>query len=88
LDAAKAIALGADAVGIALPLLKDAYIGHEAVITRLEKFKEELRVAMFLVGASSLEELRNSDIIIKGSTREWLTERGFDTKKYARRSLQ
>jgi isopentenyl-diphosphate delta-isomerase len=88
LDAAKAIALGADAVGIALPLLKDAYIGHEAVITRLEKFKEELRVAMFLVGASSLEELRNSDIIIKGSTREWLTERGFNTKKYARRSLQ
>lgn len=88
LDAAKAIALGADAVGIALPLLKDAYVGHEAVITRLEKFKEELRVAMFLVGASSLEELRNSDIIIKGSTREWLTERGFNTKKYARRSLQ
>ena len=88
LDAAKAIALGADVVGIALPLLKDAYIGHEAVITRLEKFKEELRVAMFLVGASNLEELRNSDIIIKGSTREWLHERGFDTKKYARRSLQ
>ena len=88
LDAAKAIAIGADAVGIALPLLKDAYVGHEAVITRLEKFKEELRVAMFLVGASNLEELRNSEIIIKGSTREWLHERGFDTKKYARRSLQ
>ncbi|KAF5086782.1 type 2 isopentenyl-diphosphate Delta-isomerase [Methanobacterium aggregans] len=88
LDAAKAIALGADAVGLALPLLKDAYSGHEAVITRLEKFVEELKVAMFLVGASSLEELRNSDIIIKGSTKEWLQERGFNTKKYARRSVQ
>jgi isopentenyl-diphosphate delta-isomerase len=83
LDAAKALALGADAVGIALPLLKEAYIGYKAVIN---KFNEELRVAMFLVGASNIAELRRSDLIIKGKTKEWLTERGFQTKKYARRS--
>ena len=86
LDAAKALALGANAVGIALPLLKDAYTGHQAVIDKLNKFNEELRVAMFLVGASNIAELRKSDLIIKGDTKEWLNERGFETKKYARRS--
>jgi isopentenyl-diphosphate delta-isomerase len=86
LDAAKAIALGADAVGIALPLLKEAYKGSQAVINQINKFNKELRVAMFLVGASNIAELRKSDLIIRGDTREWLTERGFETKKYARRS--
>jgi isopentenyl-diphosphate delta-isomerase len=85
LDTAKAIALGADAVGIALPLLKQAYIGHHAVINKLNKFNEELRVAMFLVGASNIAELKKSSLIIKGDTKEWLNERGFETKKYARR---
>jgi isopentenyl-diphosphate delta-isomerase len=41
---------------------------------------------MFLVGASNLEELKSSKLIIRGQTREWLQERGFDTQKYARRS--
>ena len=41
---------------------------------------------MFLVGASNIAELRKSDLIIKGDTREWLNERGFETNKYARRS--
>jgi len=86
LDAAKAIALGADAVGIALPLLKEAYKGSKAVINQVNKFNKELRVAMFLVGASNIAELRKSDLVIRGDTREWLTERGFETKKYARRS--
>jgi isopentenyl-diphosphate delta-isomerase len=86
LDAAKAIALGADAVGIALPLLKEAYTGHQAVINKVNKFNEELRVAMFLVGAKNIAELKKSSLIIKGDTKEWLNERGFETKKYARRS--
>lgn len=88
LDAAKAIALGADAVGIALPLLKDAYSGHEEVVNRINKFNEELRVAMFLVGASNIAELKKSNLIIKGETREWLNERGFQTSIYARRSIE
>jgi len=88
LDAAKALALGASAVGIALPLLKEAYNGHQAVINKINKFNEELRVAMFLVGASNIAELRKSDLIIKGDTKEWLNERGFETKRYARRSIE
>lgn len=88
LDAAKAIALGASAVGVALPLLKEAYAGHEAVIKKVNQFNMELRVAMFLVGASNIAELKKSDLIIKGDTKEWLTERGFQTKIYARRSTE
>jgi isopentenyl-diphosphate delta-isomerase len=86
LDAAKAIALGADAVGIALPFLKAACKGYKAVIAKLEEFQEALKVAMFLVGASDLKQLRNTDLVITKETREWLNQRSFNTKKYARRS--
>jgi isopentenyl-diphosphate delta-isomerase len=41
---------------------------------------------MFLVGARNLEELRKKDLIITGKTREWLEERSYNTKIYARRS--
>jgi len=86
LDAAKALALGANAIGIALPLLKEAYQGHEAVVLKLKKFMEELKVAMFLVGASDISQLQNSDLVIQGKTREWLSQRGIETEKFARRS--
>ena len=85
LDAAKAIALGADAVGIALPILKKAYLGNESIIEYVNKFNNSLKIAMFLVGASNLEELKNSNLIISGKTKEWLQERGFNTKKYTGR---
>ncbi len=85
LDAAKAIALGADAVGMALPALKGAYEGQEALNLMVDRFNDSLRIAMFLVGASSIEELKKSNLIIKGETKEWLEARGFDTKAYARR---
>ncbi|HEX3012940.1 MAG TPA: type 2 isopentenyl-diphosphate Delta-isomerase [Methanobacterium sp.] len=85
LDAAKALALGAECVGMALPLLKEAYTGYESVVKKVEEFKESLKVAMFLVGASNIKELRNCDLVIRGKTREWLEDRGIDTKKYARR---
>jgi isopentenyl-diphosphate delta-isomerase len=86
IDAVKALALGAEAVGMALPILKSAYKGQEYLEKFLEQFLEELRVTMFLVGASNLEELRKKDLIITGKTREWLEERSYNTKIYARRS--
>ncbi|MDR0911849.1 MAG: type 2 isopentenyl-diphosphate Delta-isomerase [Methanobrevibacter sp.] len=85
LDAAKAIALGADAVGIALPMMKNAFRGHEEVIDYINKFNKSLEIAMFLVGASNLDELKNADLVIKGETKEWLNERGFNTNIYLRR---
>lgn len=86
LEAVKALALGAGAVGMALPVLKASYLGEEALMEFFQKFLDQIRVAMFLVGASNLKELQKTDLVIQGKTREWLTERGYDTKIYARRS--
>lgn len=60
LDIAKAIALGAIGVGLALPMLKAASQSVDAVIERLTVLIEELRTVMFCIGASSLQELRDS----------------------------
>ena len=40
---------------------------------------------MFLVGADNLEDLKNSSLVIKGETKNWLEARGIDVKQYARR---
>ena len=38
-----------------------------------------------LLGANNIEELKQSKLVIRGKTREWLTERGINTKNYSRR---
>ncbi|MDO5826050.1 MAG: type 2 isopentenyl-diphosphate Delta-isomerase [Methanosphaera sp. rholeuAM130] len=85
LEAAKAISLGATGVGMALPFLKHAYCGHEYVEEKINQFTNELKTAMFLVGAENIKQLQESRLVITGKTREILTELGIDTKKYARR---
>ena len=84
LEAAKAIALGADSVGMALPYLKKS-ISHEELTQFINKFNDSLRIAMFLVGANNIEELKQSKLVVRGKTREWLNERGINTKNYSRR---
>ena len=84
LEAAKAIALGADAVGMALPFLKNSS-SQEHLNKFIQRFNDSLRIAMFLVGANDIEELKQSRLVIRGKTREWLNERGINTKNYSRR---
>jgi len=88
LEAAKAIALGADAVGIARPFLLRAVEGLEAVRSYIRELIRELRTVMFLVGARDLEELRRVPLIIQGRTAEWLRLRGFNPEEYARRGMR
>lgn len=76
LDAAKALALGATAVGIARPLLQAAVEGDDALADWLSYFIEELRVAMFLTGSSRSEQLRNARRVITGDTADWLRQLG------------
>ena len=85
LDAVKSLALGADAIGIALPVLKALELGEKTLDHFFEQFLQEMKVAMFLVGAKPGRS-RKADLVITGKTREWLTERGYNTKNYARRS--
>ena len=61
LDAAKTIALGADIVGFGRSILKEATQSSEDVIRVMETKELELRLAMFGVGASTLDELQVSD---------------------------
>lgn len=56
-DAAKAIALGASVVAVALPLLEPATRSAQAVITWLERFLQELKVAMHCTGCPKLADL-------------------------------
>ena len=58
MDAAKAIALGADVVALARPLLAPAIESAAAVVDVLGAFIEELRVCLHCAGAADLTELR------------------------------
>lgn len=74
LDAAVALALGADLVGLARPLLERALISEEETIEWLEGFLTELRTAMFLVGAATPGALKEAPYLALGATRQWLDE--------------
>ncbi len=84
LHGAKALALGADAFGLALPFLKSTPGGVEEVKQRLETILMELRTAMFLTGSKNVGELQKTPAVIRGPTREWLLARGFDPDQFAK----
>jgi len=72
LDVARAIALGASAAGTAAGLLRAAAAGFEQTQQELSTIVHELRVAMFLTGSRTVEELRQAPTVITGETRLWL----------------
>lgn len=76
LDAAKALALGADAVGIARVALDAAQDGLDALLARIEMLVDELAVAMLLSGARSPEGLRRPAPVVTGFTHDWAQQRG------------
>lgn len=78
IDIAKAIAIGADVAGVALPVLSPAVVNTNAVQLFLENLIQGLKAAMFLVGASNLKELAEAPLVISGRTREWLEYRVYE----------
>jgi isopentenyl-diphosphate delta-isomerase len=59
MDAAKALALGADVVAIARPLLAPAIESSSAVIYWLRQFIDELGICLHGAGAADLRALRD-----------------------------
>jgi len=72
LDMARAMALGADLCGLALPLLKPALESDESLFKRIETFDRELITAMFLCGSSKVADLKRTRVYITGKTRQML----------------
>jgi isopentenyl-diphosphate delta-isomerase len=54
---AKAVALGANLVGIGLPLLRAALISEEAVLAALDEFRQGLKISLLATGSVNLAEL-------------------------------
>ncbi len=63
IDAAKAIVLGATAVGIAAPVLRPATVSSQAVADVLIEIREELRLCLFCLGMARVDELRGSPLL-------------------------
>jgi len=69
-DAAKAIALGADLAGYGRILLPQAAnvnsdVSVEQLLEQFERIEFELRTAMFGIGAATIDELKKTDRVIK-----------------------
>jgi isopentenyl-diphosphate delta-isomerase len=88
LDIAKSLALNASLASISQPVLETAVKGTKETEELLSCLIDELRNAMFLVGAKNLESLAKVPVVISGKTAEWLNIRGFNIKKYAQRGAR
>ncbi|GJM75177.1 isopentenyl-diphosphate delta-isomerase [Paenibacillus macerans] len=64
-DAAKALALGADLAGFGRALLEPAVHSEERLDALLERVEFELRIAMFGIGAGSIPALRNTARLVR-----------------------
>ncbi|MDY7012500.1 MAG: type 2 isopentenyl-diphosphate Delta-isomerase [Cyanobacteriota bacterium] len=65
LEAAKAIALGADLAGFAFPFLQAASESPQALENLVELLKAELATVLFCTGNANLEELKRADSLQK-----------------------
>ncbi len=70
-DVAKAVAMGADAAGMASQMLRAAETSAEAVFTELEAVIAELKAVMFLTGCRNVGQLKQARVVITGPTRDW-----------------
>jgi isopentenyl-diphosphate delta-isomerase len=64
IEVAKAVALGADLVGLAGPFLKAAVDSVEAVLAFFRLLERQLRVSMLCAGAGSIPALKQTPLIL------------------------
>lgn len=85
LDVAKALALGAQGVGVAgrfLTLLQQE--GEAALISEIERWNRKLTHLLALMGAGHPEALQHTGILLSGHVHEFAQLRGIDASQYAR----
>lgn len=87
LDAVRALALGASAVGVAggfLRTLRDD--GIDALIAEITRWLEQIRSITALLGHTTVAGLTATDAVIGGEVRDYCQARGIDIAEFARRS--
>lgn len=72
IQAAKALSLGADVVGIASGVLNALGDEERDVVSYLERVIRELKTVMFLLGCDDLEELLQVKKIFSGDLKDWI----------------
>ncbi len=65
LDVAKSVALGAELVGVAGPLLTAAHQSLTRLQDTIEQILQELRLAMFVTGSATLSQLRRPGLLAR-----------------------
>jgi isopentenyl-diphosphate delta-isomerase len=63
LDIAKAIALGADLAGLAMPFLQAANESEAALHSLIEILQAEITTALFCTGTATLAQLKQSNTL-------------------------
>jgi len=77
LDVARAIALGANAAGIARPVLRALSAGgRQGATAFLDAVETELRAAMLLTGCRDVASLRRAPRVVVGELVSWLSQLG------------
>jgi isopentenyl-diphosphate delta-isomerase len=88
LEMAKAIALGASAVGVAGAFLKILNEdGLHALLKAIDTMEEHLKLVMTALGAGDIKQLWRAPLVIGGETAEWCRARGIEIGQYAQRRL-
>lgn len=85
-DTAKALAMGADLVGIAGSFLKILlYKGAEELDQKIEEMIYRLKSVFLMTGSRNIDEIRQKPVLITGKTGEWLKLRGIDPSYWSQR---
>ncbi|WP_282155662.1 type 2 isopentenyl-diphosphate Delta-isomerase [Cytobacillus gottheilii] len=88
-EAAKSIALGANAAGMAGALLKVLIKGDlENLIDEIGLLHQELKMIMTALGAKTLKQLQQAPLLLSGDVHHWLKQRGVNTEIYSQRSIK
>ncbi|MGV3467239.1 MAG: type 2 isopentenyl-diphosphate Delta-isomerase [Heyndrickxia sp.] len=86
LDAVKCLSLGAQAVGLASPILRILQKeGLERTIEELSNWHDQIKTICTMLGARTIVELRACPLVITGEVREWCDVRKIDVTAIAHR---
>lgn len=86
MEIVKSLALGASINGLSSQIMHMALDNVDETILTINHWKEEIKRIMTLLGAKTIGDLRQTDLIISGASAQWCDARKIDTSHYAFRS--